>query len=79
MARSKNPARCYRCDAAGTVGYTLSVDGAQQKLQVKGKKLTHAHVRCSNGHEWWSRSTDITAASRQADASGQSVTLPRAG
>lgn len=72
----KNPARCYRCDAARVVGYDLLVDGAQQRLTVKGRKLNHAHVRCSNNHEWWSHARQILAASRAADAQGQPVTLP---
>jgi hypothetical protein len=75
VAKSTHPVRCYRCDSNGTLSYTISVDGGQQKLTVRGKKLNHAHARCSNNHEWWSLHKAIVAASREADASGQAVTL----
>lgn len=47
---------------------SLTVDGAQQMLRVEGRRRLHAHVRCTCGHEWWSRHPRALELSREADA-----------
>lgn len=60
------PLACVRCRNDGATP-RLTVDRGQVKRTRHGKRITHVHVTCSRGHEWWSTSREALAIAKAAD------------
>lgn len=76
MPAKKKPEKalvCPKCDSL-----TFTSDGAQQyrgkpeSQGGRGRKMV-AHVRCANGHEQWSATTEARRLAREADTAAKSA------